>query len=259
MADDLFSSALPPSLPPTIPTLNNNINKVPVQEKHQKFDKNWLMLHQSSRCISHLPAQDHRSPSVIIPSYFNLLQHTNTVMIAMPFLLQKGQPLARKRLLKPPTDAPALTLKIPSPQAQRLWRQRRLFPKLSHHTSTQTSLTKTSCGVIHLTAMLLQEKTTSTFCQHSVVPSQQNQFNRVSHLAMPFPLRVFISPQYMILNQRQIKRHPLPISTPAHKTPKTSTTSILATSSQANPPFLDVKPQTNKHCTAVSYCQLRKT
>ena len=37
MADDPFSSGLPPSLPPTIPPLNNNINKVPVQGKISKF------------------------------------------------------------------------------------------------------------------------------------------------------------------------------------------------------------------------------
>ena len=37
MADDLFSSALPPSPPHTILPLNNNINKVPIQEKTSKF------------------------------------------------------------------------------------------------------------------------------------------------------------------------------------------------------------------------------
>ena len=37
MADDPFSSALPPSPPPTIPPLHNNIDKVPKQEKTSKF------------------------------------------------------------------------------------------------------------------------------------------------------------------------------------------------------------------------------
>ena len=37
MADNPFSSALPPSPPPTIPSLNNNSNKVPEQDKTSKF------------------------------------------------------------------------------------------------------------------------------------------------------------------------------------------------------------------------------
>ena len=42
MADDPFSSALPPSPPPTFPFINNNINKVPAQEKTSKFGQELI-------------------------------------------------------------------------------------------------------------------------------------------------------------------------------------------------------------------------
>ena len=123
MADGLFSSALPPSPPPTIPPLNNNINKVPVKEKNQNLDRNWVMLHQSSTWITHLPPQDHCRLSVTIPFYSHLLQHTHRVMLAMLLSLQKGQLLLRKKWSILPTDTTALILKILNPQAQWLWRQ----------------------------------------------------------------------------------------------------------------------------------------
>ena len=124
------------------------------------------------------------------------------------------------KLSTPPIDTTALILKIPSPQAQRLWRQRRLPPKLSHHPSTQTFLTKTWCGAIYWTAIPLQEETL-TFYQSPLLPHQQNQPNRTSHLAIPSSLRLSTSQPYMIISQRQRKRHPQPIPILTHKTPKT--------------------------------------
>ena len=202
MADNLFSSALPPSLPHTISPLNNNTNEVSLQEKHQNMDKNWLMLHQCSTWRTHLPPQDHCHPSVTIPSYPHLLQHTHAVMLAIQIPPQKEQLLLRINLSIPPTDTTVLILKILSTQAQRLWRQRRFPPKLSHHASAQTSLTKTWCGAIHLTAIPLQEETTLTSYQSPLLPHPQNQPNRISHLAMSYPLRLSTSRPYMIINQR---------------------------------------------------------
>ena len=131
----------------------------------------------------------------------------------------------RKKFSIPPMDNKVLILKILSPQAQRLWSWRRLPPRFCHHPSTQTFLMKTWCGATHWTAIPLQEETL-TSSQSSLLPHQQNQPNRTFHLVIPSPLRLYTSQPYMIINQSQRKRHPLPIPIPTHKTPKTSTTSI---------------------------------
>ena len=44
----------PPSPPPAIPPLKDNINEVSLQEKNQNMDKNWLMLHQSLTWVTYL-------------------------------------------------------------------------------------------------------------------------------------------------------------------------------------------------------------
>ena len=120
MADDPFSSGLPPSLPPTIPPLNNNINKVPVQGKISKFGQELTDV-APKLDMDNTPAA---SGSLLSLCYHSILlsptaTHSHShASNAVP--IPERTPFFRKKFSIPPMDNTALILKIPSPQAQRL-------------------------------------------------------------------------------------------------------------------------------------------
>ena len=161
MADDPFSSGLPPSLPPTIPPLNNNINKVPVQGKISKFGQELTDV-APKLDMDNTPAASGSLPSLcyhfILPPPTAAHSHSHASN-AVP--IPERTNFLKRKISIPPVDTTALIL-------------------------------KTWCSAIHLTAILLEE-TTLTSYQSPLLPHQQNQPNRTFHLAMPSPLRLYTS------------------------------------------------------------------
>ena len=206
-----ISSALPPSPPPTIPPLNNSINEVSLHDTISKYGQEWtdfawqLNIDDRLATSGQLLSPYYQTIPTLLP-VAHLHSHASNANST-----PERTTTFEEKLIDTPNRCYNMNSNKTQPSSLETMETDENPPRTPSPCMTQLSLTKTWCGKIHLIVILLQEAATFFFYQSPLVPHQQNQPNRISHLAMLYPLRLYTSHPYMIIYQRQRKRHPLPI------------------------------------------------